>query len=374
MEETKGADLSCNLNDEELQLLERVGYEGGQARAGTSVIVDQGVRCATSSDPGLEILPLSEAVKRYSWVQDLMFGLIAPEENDHVRQVAETIHEPVGHFIWVKEGAKVRLPVQSFCVLETPQARQFTHNLTVIDKDGELEMICGSSVPTRVHAGHHISISECYVREGAKCRSVSIENWAPDMEVHSFSRCLVEAGAEVNSLDIMMTPIAYHYCESKSFVAENARCNAQAVIVAPPDTKRILDSEIYLKGAGAQSENLARMVSAGGDITNKALLIGESAGVKGFLGCDGLKLADEGQIVSLPGLAAKSVEAELSHEASVGMISKEKMAYLMASGIEEDAARDLIIQGFLNLKEQILPDAVRDQVQEMIAAAKSGSM
>lgn len=47
---------------------------------------------------------------------------------------------------------------------------------------------------------------------------------------------------------------------------------------------------------------------------------------------------------------------------------------LLASGIEEDAARDLIIQGFLNLKEQNLPDTVREQVQEMIAAAKSGSM
>ena len=110
-----------------------------------------------------------------------------------------------------------------------------------------------------------------------------------------------------------------------------------------------MESECHLKGPGANSESLTRVVTAGGNVTNKTMLIGEADGSKGFVGCDGLKLTEKGEVLSVPGLLAKASGAQLSHEASVGMISEDKMAYLMASGMTEDAARDLIIQGFLNL-------------------------
>src|SRR3546814_10918591 len=96
-----------------------------------------------------------------------MFKLINPTENEHVAQAAESRHAPVGHFIRVRKGAKVRLPVQVFTLLETPQGRQFHHNITVIEEGAEVEMISGSAVPPSVHAGHHLSISETYLREGA---------------------------------------------------------------------------------------------------------------------------------------------------------------------------------------------------------------
>ena len=104
------------------------------------------------------------------------------------------------------------------------------------------------------------------------------------------------------------------------------------------------------------------------------MLVGQSANVSGFLGCDGLKLSDAGEIVAVPALKAESTEAQLSHEASVGMIDAEKLAYLMASGLSEDHARNLIVQGFLSLKDDYVPDDMRAAVTEMIAAAKSGGM
>ena len=116
------------------------------------------------------------------------------------------------------------------------------------------------------------------------------------------------------------------------------------------------------------------MVSAGGVIVNDALLIGEAGGTDGFLGCDGLKLTDAGEIRAVPSLLARAEGAMLSHEASVGMIDSEKLAYLMASGIEEDAARDLVVQGFLALEDTNVPQALRDRVKHMIAQAKSGGM
>ena len=367
-------DTTTTITSEEESILAPVGFGEAGTRAGTSLLVDQEVRLSESHDPNVVILPIQTALERYDWVQDLMFNLIRPDENDHVRQAAESMDDPVGHFLWVKDGAKVALPLQSFTLLETPQGRQFTHNITVIGEGAEVEMISGAAVPARVHAGHHISIEETYVRPNARCRSIAIESWGVGMQVHSYSRTEVGEGAEQTSNQIMLGAIRHHLSDTKSFIGANARQNDQAIIFAPKGTERVYDTTTHLTAPGAQSESIARMVSAGGTIINEALLVGEAGDTVGFLGCDGLKLSDEGAVVAVPSLKAIAEGSQLSHEASVGTVGAEKLAYLMASGLSEDAARDLIVQGFLNLKDQYMPTELRDQVTDMIAQAKSGGM
>ncbi|WP_319380868.1 SufD family Fe-S cluster assembly protein [Thiomicrorhabdus sp.] len=361
-----------SANEEEL--LSEVGYQPDNQRAGTSVIVDHDVKYSQTNTELVEVMPLQQALEKYDWVQDLVFGLIDPEENDHIRQAAETVHDPVGHFIWVKEGADVKLPIQKFSLLEVPQRRQFNHDITVIEKGAKVEIIAGSAVPKTVRAGHHISISETYIHEEAECRFITIEHWGEGMEVNGYSRTKMEKNARCTSKKVMINPIKQHYSQSKSYLQEGASSRDESIIFSPMNSHYEMESECYLQGKGAESESLARMVSAGGNIVNKALLIGESAESKGFIGCDGLKLSDNGEILSIPGLLAKDAKAQLSHEASIGMVSAEKIAYLMATGMNEDAARSLLIQGFLNLKEEHMPNSVRDSVTRMVDIAKSGAM
>ncbi|MEM1314287.1 MAG: SufD family Fe-S cluster assembly protein [Pseudomonadota bacterium] len=365
---------SAELSNEERDVLHDVGFDDMNARAATGILVDHEMRIAESADPGVEILPLAEALNTYDFVQDLVFGLIPPDANEHVARVAEHMHAPLGHFVWVKPGAKVRLPVQTFSLLETPQARQFTHDVTLIDEGAEVEMIGGSAAPSSVHRGRHISISECYQRPGSVCRSVSIERWGANMDVFSYGCSRLEAGARSTSTAIMLSAISRSVSSSTSILEADANAVSQAIIFAPEGTEREIRTETRLEGPGATSEDVARMVSAGGSILNDAVLIGDAAGTNGFLGCDGLKLADVGEIAAIPALRARVEGAYLSHEASVGMIDSEKLNYLMASGIDEDAARNLIVQGFLALDDARLPASVRENVLEMIARAKSGGM
>ncbi len=56
------------------------------------------------------------------------------------------------------------------------------------------------------------------------------------------------------------------------------------------------------------------------------------------------------------------------------MISEEKIAYLMASGVSEENARSLLIKGFLSLNERELPDNIKASVMATVDLAKSGAM
>lgn len=366
--------MTNDISEVERQLLRDVGYNAEKQRAATSVLVDYEVRRAVSDDPNIVVMPLRLALQEFDFVQDLMFGLVDPNENEHISQVAEHMHDPLGHFIWVREGAKVKLPIQCFTLLEKPQGRQFIHDITLIDKNAEVELILGSTVPEKVHAGKHISVSETYIREGAKYTTVSMEHWGHNMEVYSYGYDKLEKDSHSISTSISLSPIRQHVSKNKTVLMANAVLNEQSIVFAPKGTTRVIDTETHLVEEGAQAESISRMVTNGGSITNDALLVGDAPETNGFLGCDGLKLGAEGEILAVPSLLAKAENSQLSHEASVGMVSSEKLAYLMAAGMDEDSARDLIVQGFLSLNSENIPQSIRIRVEEMIASAKSGGM
>ena len=116
------------------------------------------------------------------------------------------------------------------------------------------------------------------------------------------------------------------------------------------------------------------MVSDGGDIENETTLLGRGDGTSGFLQCDGLMISPDGTITSVPALVAATDTAQLSHEASVGMVDSDRLEYLMSTGLDEDEARDLIVRGFLDVEDRDIPDNLRHTVAGLIAKARAGAM
>src|SRR3546814_20796974 len=115
--------------------------------------------------------------------------------------------------------------------------------------------VCSSDL---VHAGHQLSISETYLREGATCRSVSIEHWGPAMEVHSYARTHVGTNARVIESNIQVSPVKHHYSQSRTVIEDGGVSNDQSVIFAQAGTGRVLASEHHLKGVTATAAPLAR--------------------------------------------------------------------------------------------------------------------
>jgi hypothetical protein len=194
------------------------------------------------------------------------------------------------------------------------------------------------------------------------------------MEVYSYGYSRMEEGARSQSNAIMLAPTRHRMSLSHSVMAAETIAFGQAIVFAPEGIERVIETQSHLGGSGAKSEDMARMVSAGGRITNNAILVGEASGTNGFLGCDGLKLGAVGEIKAVLSLIARAENTQLSHEVSVGKIDGEKLACLMASGLDGDMARDLVVQGCLSLPEDRLPESARTRMAEMTKLAKSGGM
>ena len=76
-----------------------------------------------------------------------------------------------------------------------------------------------------------------------------------------------------------------------------------------------------------------------------------------------LLLSKEAHADAIPGLEIEANDVRCTHAAAVAQIDREQVYYLTSRGLTPDAARSLIIEGFLqSLVERLEPGPVRDEV------------
>ena len=70
----------------------------------------------------------------------------------------------------------------------------------------------------------------------------------------------------------------------------------------------------------------------------------------------------------------KEKEVELGHEAIVGKISDEQVFYLMSRGLKQEAARQMIVSGFIEPVVKALPLEYAVELNRLIEMEMEGSL
>ena len=104
--------------------------------------------------------------------------------------------------------------------------------------------------------------------------------------------------------------------------------------------------EAELKGAGSSVDIVSRAVATGYSRQKFSSKITGLSRCHGHSECDAI-IMDKAKVFAVPSLEAKSVDAELIHEAAIGKIAGEQITKLMTMGLERPEAESLIVNGFL---------------------------
>lgn len=356
--------LAALAADDRERLL-RAGIDEEQKAAGTFVHADHSTVYCNSNLKGVEIAPISYALFKHDGLRDY-YWKIMDRERDAFTELAAKRKEG-GYFIRSEKGAKVNYPVQACMYLETNALAQDVHNVVIAEEGSELNIISGCASGPNVRSGLHVGVSEMYVKRGATLSFTMVHDWAEEMSVRPRTTVVVEEGGCYISnyiclkpaKDLQMYPTVY-------LNGENSVATFNTVLMTGPGSKMDTGSRVYLRGRGSRAEIVSRSVSTGGTVYARGHLIGEAAGVRAHLECNGLLLSDSGMIHAVPELEARHKDLEMSHEAAVGKINQEETEYLMARGLSEAKAQSLIVKGFLSLDILGLPDALRGDIEKII--------
>lgn len=350
--------------------LKNVGFGESEEVAGSFLATNEEIIESSNSSKGMEILPLNIALQKYGWLQEKLFSLVSKDKDEYVKMVSENKNR-LGYFIHVKEGRNISLPIETCYLINNNDFVQMTHNIVICEKNSQLHLISGCTSNAHIINGMHLGVTEYFLDDGALLTTTMIHSWGSEVEVYPRSSAKVGKNAKFISNYIALTKVKKIQMNPSAYIDEGGLAEFYSVVYAPKGSTLDLGSEAFLQGKGAISNIVSRSVSDGGNIIIRGKITGDVAGAKGSMACNGLMLSNDSQIHAIPELVANNPDIELSHEASVGMISEETLAYLMASGISEDDARNLVIEGFLDLKIPGLPAYLQSKIDEMIRQSQS---
>jgi uncharacterized protein len=363
----------CALPEEEEQQLIMSGLDLTQKdRSGTYFQKDTTVvHCGTKQE-GVEVIPIRRALEEQEWIRDYYWKLIQVDTDKYTAAAELDLHD--GYVIRALPGSKSVYPVQACLYLEKDGLQQTVHNIIIAEEDSELHIITGCATSPHLKKGAHVGISEFFVKKNAKLSFTMIHNWAENMVVRPRSVAQVEAGGLFLNNYICMKPVKSLQMYPVTHLAgEDAVARFYSIIVGSPGSEYDIGGRIFLKKPGTRAEIVTRTISNGGDIIARGHLIGEVPGIKAHLECKGLIL-NGGVMRAIPELEGYADGVEMSHEAAVGKIAQEEIAYLMSRGLDEDEATSTIVRGFLNVDIPGLPAQLKTEIDRAIEASDKDMM
>ena len=131
-------------------------------------------------------------------------------------------------------------------------------------------------------------------------------------------------------------------CEARSVLEMIARINAKE------DDHITIRETGHLTGdysRGVLTSRVAVRDQAKADVYNKLTASGSYA--RGHVDCTEI-IQDNGRVSATPIVEVSNPKAHITHEASLGSVDSKQLQTLMARGLTENEATDLIIQGLLS--------------------------
>ena len=363
----------CALPENEQQRLLMSGLDvTDKGRGGTYFQKDTTVVHCHSMEEGIEVMPVTEALKKYDWVQEYFWKLVPVDQDKYTASAALELHD--GYVIRALPGSKSVYPIQACLYLDKENLQQNVHNLIIAEEGSELHVITGCATSPRMKRGVHVGISEFFVKKNAKLSFTMIHNWAEEMDVRPRSVARVEEGGLFINNYICMKPVrTIQMYPTTHLVGDNATAMFYSIIVGSPGSNFDIGGRIFLKKPGCRAEIIQRSISNGAHVINRGHLIGEAPDITAHLECKGLLLKG-GIIDSIPQLEAHVEGVDMSHEAAVGKVAQEEIYYLMSRGLSEDQATSTIVRGFLNVDIKGLPSALKEEIDRTIETSNKDTL
>lgn len=355
----------CALPGDEQQRLIMAGLDvTKKERGGTYFQKDTSVIHCHAQQEGIEVIPVTRALAEYDWIEDYYWKLVDVDADKYTAAAELGLHD--GYVIRSLPGSRSIYPIQACLYLDKDGLQQNVHNIIIAEEDSELHIITGCSTSPHMKSGVHVGVSEFYVKKNAKLSFTMIHNWAEDMYVRPRSVARVEEGGLFLNNYICMKPVrSLQMYPTTHLVGKDAVARFYSIIVGSPGSEYDVGGRISLREKGDRAEIVTRTISNGGNIIARGHLIGEVPDIKAHLECRGLLLKG-GMIHAIPELEGHVDGVEMSHEAAVGKIAQEEIAYLMSRGLSEDEATSTIVRGFLSVDIPGLPPQLKAEIDKAI--------
>ncbi|MBD3318643.1 Fe-S cluster assembly protein SufB [Candidatus Woesearchaeota archaeon] len=282
-----------------------------------------------------------------------------------------------GTFIYVPPGVRVTTPLQAYFRMNAQQAGQFEHTLIIVDKGAEMHYIEGCSAPQYSTQSLHAGCVEIHVSKGARARYSSIENWSKNTYNLNTKRAIVYEDGIIEWVNGNLGSGVTMLYPASILLGDRSRSDYLGVAFAGPQQHQDTGAQVVHIGKDTSSSIIAKSLSAGGGIASYRGIVSiknKATNSTSSVKCDALMMDNASQSHTYPYMDVHTKNCTVSHEASVGNINDDTLFYLMSRGLDETAARNLVVSGFIEPIAKALPVEYAVEMNRLIELEMEGSL
>ncbi|MEJ5258256.1 MAG: SufD family Fe-S cluster assembly protein [Fervidobacterium sp.] len=267
-----------------------------------------------------------------------------------LKLVPTTFEDGVQVNMEIEEGVEIPLPIH-VCTgfVEKKGYQRVIFNIRV-KKNARVRFIAHCVFPQAEEFTHN-AVSNVIVESGAIMEYYD-EHYHSDfgtITLNTTTNAIVESDAVYkNTFHLTKTRVG------KLNVIMNLELKENAVGELISKVKGSKDDEVYINEvvhlSGEHARGLAKTVVVGLD-ESKVNVLNEAYGnapySRAHISCEEITKGEKVIVSTTPVLKITNDLAELTHEASIGRVSEKQLETLMAKGLTEEEATDLIIKGLL---------------------------
>jgi Fe-S cluster assembly protein SufD len=329
---------------------------------------ETGATPTISGAEGATVLPLSEALADHDGLLHERLGSLVPVEDPFVARNEAAWSD--GVLVHVPKGVRLSEPIQIELPIETSGATVNWRTLIVLEEGAEAEVWEHWSSPSDEVDAVLNSVVELAVGQAATLRYVNTQDISEKAWIFATQRAEVERDGRLDWAAL-------------GFGSGRGKVRMETKLAGPGSEARVTGG--YAGGPGQHldfdtlQEHAAPNTNS--DLAFRGVLAAGSTAVwRGMIKVDpgaqqtdafqesrNLLLSPEAHADAIPGLEILADDVRCTHAAAIAQVDKEQLFYLTSRGLGDEAAKALVIEGFLeSLVERLAEGTVRDSISEAL--------
>ena len=276
--------------------------------------------------------------------------VLSVKEADGIKVETEETESGVNIYFLVEEGAKIKYPVHlCFGVLPKEGLQEIMLRVEAQD-NSEVNVIAHCIFPNAVDVIHKMD-ADIKIGDNAKFSYHETHYHGEFGGVKVIPKARIEVGRKgvwESTFSLIQGCVGMLDYDFEIFGDEKSINELMVKVFGKKEDDINIVEKIHLNGQGARGLAKSRLVL---NDNAKAMVRGETYGnapfARGHVDCIEIVNGDGVIARAIPLVYVNDKQAKVTHEAAIGSIDKKQMQTLMARGLNEEAAVDVIVKGIL---------------------------
>ncbi len=325
---------------------------------------------------GVIFLSIEDGLRQHPDLFRKYFATVVPIEDNKFAALNSAVWSG-GSFVYVPKGVKVDLPLQAYFRLNAANVGQFERSLIIVDEGAQVHYVEGCTAPQYTTNSFHSGVIEIIVKNGARSRYSTIQNWSTNVYNLVTQRAMVFGNATHEWVDANLGSKVTMKYPSCYLMEPGAHGEMLSMAFAGPGQIQDAGSKMVHLASNTTSKIVSKSISKGGGRASYRGLLKVTKGstdVRSTASCDALILDPLSRSDTYPTIETAGQDVSVGHEASVSKVGEEQLFYLMSRGLTQEEATTMVVSGFIEPLVKELPMEYAVEMNRLIQLQMEGSV